>query len=573
MLLKSKSRSSLRSIWAITLIANLLLITLLYLANIFVGIENFSDYISLPIYTIIPGALVLLSILAYTQSNRIQEISKRSLFFLVLSFGCSFAAEQTWNLYDHVLDIDPYPSIADIFYVAAPLFMFVSLVLFLRPLSHKISKKNVIFAGMISFTVLIPSIIITFNVGAEDEPIEIMIALLYPIVDSILLVPAIIAILFSVKGKKNFFWLMILSGIIVVLIADTIFLFLIIDDAYEDGHPVDILWVSSYTIWAFMMYYILHNSRKNTSKESERQPQIYAQYKMERFEKFGVLITLLLINISIAIILISINYFLDVDKDDVVLVYFSWFLIIIVIIFSSIVLLLNSKLNNTLQKRTVKLGKLSDELIKAERFSAIGELAARLAHDLRNPLAIITVSNELLKKQSNDEVVTKNSILIERSLSRMQHQIDKVMDFVRIKPINSKNISLEKLIELSLANINIPERVTLEKPKQNPEINCDSEQLSVALNNIILNAVQKFENKGSISIIYEANNSYHFIKIQDSGDPIPEKNIDKIFEPLFTTKQQGTGLGLASCKRIVDEHKGQLSVSNNPTTFTIKIPM
>ncbi len=117
------------------------LIVILFVMNNLIGIENFSDYISLPLYIIVPGILVLLSILALTQSHKIKEISKWSLLFLALSFTASLEAEQTWNLYEHVLDIDPYPSIADFFYLSAPILMFVSLMIFLKPISNKIPKK------------------------------------------------------------------------------------------------------------------------------------------------------------------------------------------------------------------------------------------------------------------------------------------------------------------------------------------------------------------------------------------------------------------------------------------------
>ncbi|KER05804.1 hypothetical protein AAA799E16_01540 [Marine Group I thaumarchaeote SCGC AAA799-E16] len=120
------------SFWWMGLGVILLLIMALYYSNIVFGIENFSNYISLPLYMIIPGALVLLGIGALIRSSKISELSRTSLIFLVISFSCSLAAEQTWNLYEHVLDIDPYPSIADFFYLSAPIAMFISLIFFFK---------------------------------------------------------------------------------------------------------------------------------------------------------------------------------------------------------------------------------------------------------------------------------------------------------------------------------------------------------------------------------------------------------------------------------------------------------
>ena len=182
---------------------------ILYITNHMVSMEYFSDYISLPMYTIIPGALIILSIWALTKTDKIEDISKKSLLFLTISFISWFAAELTWNLFKHVLGIDPYPSIADFFYIAAPIFMFISLIVFLQPIQNKIKKTHWIFASLISLLVLIPILIVTFEANSEVNEIEIAIALIYPIVDAILLVPAIIAILVSVKIKKNLFWITI----------------------------------------------------------------------------------------------------------------------------------------------------------------------------------------------------------------------------------------------------------------------------------------------------------------------------------------------------------------------------
>jgi len=265
---------------------------------------------------------------------------------LALSFIFWFAAEQTWNLYEHVLDIDPYPSIADFFYISAPVFMLISLTIFLKSTGKKISKKNITFASIFSFAILVPSLYSTFEVGVEDEPLEIIIALIYPIVDSIVLVPVIITILFLVSDRKSFFWLMILAGMIIMLAADTAFLFLVINDEYVDGHPVDILWITSYTIWAFMMFYAIMESRYQ--KESQ---ETYKKFGTKKFEKYGVLIGLILINTTVAILLVGINFFIHPEKEDS-LEFISWILVMMVIIFSSIVILLNSKLNKTLQNRT-----------------------------------------------------------------------------------------------------------------------------------------------------------------------------------------------------------------------------
>lgn len=90
--------------------------------------------------------------------------------------------------------------------------------------------------------------------------------------------------------------------------------------------------------------------------------------------------------------------------------------------------------------------------------------------------------------------------------------------------------------------------------------------------NLIVNAIQAMNQGGTLEINIKTHGDYAVIDFIDSGSGIPEEFINKIFEPLFTTKQKGTGLGLASCKNIIEQHNGSIIVKNNPTTFTIKIP-
>ncbi|WP_179371011.1 ATP-binding protein [Nitrosopumilus ureiphilus] len=92
------------------------------------------------------------------------------------------------------------------------------------------------------------------------------------------------------------------------------------------------------------------------------------------------------------------------------------------------------------------------------------------------------------------------------------------------------------------------------------------------ITNILQNAVQAIGLKGEINISLEEDTDYAIIKITDSGPGIPDENIEQIFEPMFTTKDEGTGLGLASCKQFLEMHNGSIAVNNNPTAFTIKLP-
>lgn len=576
MVLNIQKGKKFRLIWAYSLVSVLIIIASLYFTNLNIGIENFSNTVSLPAYSIIPGTLVILSIWAITRAETIQELPRNSLIFLSIAFACWFIAEQTWNLYEHVLNIDPYPSVADFFYIAAPIFMFISLWIFLNPFKKRISKKNITISSLISSLILIPSILVTLEGGSEDEIFEIIIGLTYPVADAILLVPAIITILFLISHKPSFFWSMILSGIIIMLVADTSFLFLVINEEYVDGHPVDILWVSSYTIWSFMMFYIIYESKFYPEKSNRM--TTYKKSQPKNIEKYGVILGLVLINATVALLLVGINYFIEPKPQDTILEFFSWILVMLVVIFSSIVILLNSKLNKTLQTRTTQLEETTKELIKSERFSAIGELASRISHDIRNPLSNIYMSIELMKNSPpgtkiSDTLVNEKLDLISKNIERISHQVNDVLGFVKNREMKKEKFRLSRCIYETIESIHIPDNIVINSSNSKISVFADFFQLQIVFNNLFVNAIQAIGNgKGEIIIKISEENKQIQIKIENSGPPIPNHILPHIFDSLVTTKQIGTGLGLSSCKTIIENHEGTIKASNNPTCFTIILP-
>lgn len=557
----------------ITFIAIISTLLALYIIMNIVSNEYFSKYVSLPLYTIIPGTLVILSIFALSKSDKIQDISKKSLFFLVVSFSAWFAAELTWNLYEHVLGIDPYPSIADFFYISAPIFMLISLSIFLHPLQNKIKKTHIVFAIGVSGLVLIPILIMTFQANSETEFFEIVIAMVYPIVDAILLIPAIIAILVSKQMKKNSFWMMILIGIVIFIIADDLFLFLVIYDEYYDGNPVDILWLTSYVIWAFATYNLIYKSKKT---KDDTDQNINEKYQNAILNKYGISIVMVLIIIITIAILIALNYFWRLNPDNNFMLFFSLVLVTLLVVFSSIIVLLNSKLTKAVEMRTTKIKELSEELVKTERLSAIGELAARLSHDLRNPLTVINTSVEILSLRNKDKFSTQDKEAIHRinnAVVRMTNQIEEVLDYVRQSPTQKNEISVLTCIKNSIGGVLVPTKIKITIQEDDARIFADEGKLEIVFSNLIRNSVEAIgSNEGSIEIRIQDKRKEVIIDIIDSGSGIKEEAINAIFEPLYTTKQTGTGLGLVSCKNIIEQHNGKITVKNNPTTFTITLP-
>jgi len=409
---------------------------------------------------------------------------------------------------------------------------------------------------------------------AESEPLEIIIAFSYPMVDSILLVPAIIAISVIISNKKSFFWIMILIGILIMVVADDLFLFLVINDSYVDGHPIDILWISSYTIWAFMMFYSIMESRRNEKSDSLNNEVTRNGKKF--IDKYGILLSLILINITIIILLFAISYFSNNSESSVQ--YFSLILVMIVIIFSSMVIIINTKLNKTLQNRTRQLEEISAEMIKVERFTAIGELASRISHDIRNPLSNILMATELMKNSPpetklDSDMVQERIKLISKNIERISHQINDVLGFVKNRRINKQTFQISSILKESLEITKIPSKIKFKTVNLNVKIDADPFQLQIVFNNLIMNAIQAVgKNKGEICVEAIETDRDLVLEISNSGPAIPKDVLPHIFESLVTTKQVGTGLGLVSCKTVIENHGGSITVKSNPTTFTIRLP-
>lgn len=213
--------------------------------------------------------------------------------------------------------------------------------------------------------------------------------------------------------------------------------------------------------------------------------------------------------------------------------------------------------------------------VENEKLLVIGQLASNIAHDIRNPLGIIRSSIVRIQKQNKNEnkVISDESERIKRSINRMNHQIEGVLNYVRTTPLNLSQNSLTDLINSSLESLNIPKNIHLIIPSSDIQLQCDSDKLKVVIENLLLNAIQAINTEqGIINITSSENDKEITIAFENSGPSIPETELTQIFKPLFTSKLTGTGLGLSSCQNIVSQHHGTISVTNNPVTFTIKIP-
>ena len=213
---------------------------------------------------------------------------------------------------------------------------------------------------------------------------------------------------------------------------------------------------------------------------------------------------------------------------------------------------------------------------KLKRLSTIGELSSRIAHDIKNPLSVIKNTVELMQMRDPhaDETDRRCFDRLERAVTRIRHQVDDVLDFVKSTNLVLKNYTMSEVLNAALDRMIIPDGVNIKLPKNDVNIVCDAEKLEVVFANLITNAIQAMNNEGEINIRIIDDDPV-LITVNDHGSGISDEILPKIFDPLFTTKQTGTGLGLASCRNIVEQHEGKIwakSEVGKGTTMHVVLP-
>jgi len=233
---------------------------------------------------------------------------------------------------------------------------------------------------------------------------------------------------------------------------------------------------------------------------------------------------------------------------------------------------LGSVMRNMGEKLSEKINQLKKTNTLLERMSVIGELTGRLVHDLKNPLGVISMTTQMMKMETSDKEVLNWIEKIDESYNSIMIQIKDVLDYIKEGKFTFRETSLSGIISKAIKMTEIPDEVKLNQDLKEITISVDGLKLQVVFSNLLRNAVEAMEGKGKINIQVEDMKDKVKIEFEDSGPGIPPKVLDKIFEPMFTTKSTGSGLGLVSCKKIIEQHNGEIKIKNNPTTFTIILP-
>ncbi len=223
-------------------------------------------------------------------------------------------------------------------------------------------------------------------------------------------------------------------------------------------------------------------------------------------------------------------------------------------------------------------------LRRSERLAALGQLTAGLAHELRNPLGTIRASAEMLTKESvqeKPEVRSEMAGYIVSEVSRMNGLITSFLNFARPLQIQPDEADLNLVAEDVLkqqADLAKQRdvRVGVEKPENGCRFLFDKDLMAVALGNLVQNAIQASPAGKEVKVKIERDEKEAKIRVTDHGCGILPQNLESIFNPFFTTKPQGVGLGLPIVAKIVDEHHGRIAVSsdeNEGTQFEIVLPL
>jgi signal transduction histidine kinase len=214
---------------------------------------------------------------------------------------------------------------------------------------------------------------------------------------------------------------------------------------------------------------------------------------------------------------------------------------------------------------------------RAERLASIGRLAAGIAHEIRNPLASISGSMEMLKQSPGGDADSRQLMDIAvREVDRLNRLITDLLDYARPKTEERQRLDLGELVG-EIARAFAQERragvtLTLEA---DPDVSLDgaSGQLRQVVWNLVRNAAEAMPAGGAIRVRVTREGGHPLLIVSDTGAGIPKAHLERIFEPFYSTKVSGSGLGLATVARIVDDHRGHIDVDSEPgrgTTFTVR---
>jgi signal transduction histidine kinase len=241
----------------------------------------------------------------------------------------------------------------------------------------------------------------------------------------------------------------------------------------------------------------------------------------------------------------------------------------------------NKSLTRQVKLKTEELLESHERLLRSERFAAVGEAAAYVSHEIKNPLMVIGgMASQVERRLAEDPSAQEKLRIIQTEVKRLESFLGELRDFLRPAQPSKQEIDLNQVIRevKALMEEAVQEKGIRFEDQLNPSlppVEADPNQLKQVLLNLVKNALEATEGHGVILVSSGTDDDRVWLSVQDTGKGMSTEVQEKIFHPFYTTKEKGTGLGLAVINKIVTDHHGDVTVSSaagSGSTFTVRLP-
>ena len=241
----------------------------------------------------------------------------------------------------------------------------------------------------------------------------------------------------------------------------------------------------------------------------------------------------------------------------------------------------NLELEARVQEKTEALQRAQAENVQTEKLATLGYLSAGMAHEIRNPLNSITLFVQLIKAGLQDQEKLEYIERIMKEADRIDTILGKLLDASKRPRFELKEVNVDQVIDQTL-EVFSPQTelngIIVERDYRNvpPAIQADPSEIEQIFTNLFLNSIHEMPDGGVLRVVLDCDDTHISARVSDTGKGIPEKNLPNIFDPFFTSKSRGSGLGLSVVLRIVKTYKGKIEVeqtSDKGTTFRVMLPL
>ena len=577
---------------SVSLVLSIFLVTITNVINSDLSKTNSNIF-----FIVLPSVLSILSVRLLLKSPSERILLLGFVLFSVLSA----IAEILFIVYESVLKVNPFPSIADGLWLTGYVALFAFFVLYLRPLREIIPRKIVLFAVIVSTGFLIPTVLQAYSLNANSDELALVVALAYPVIDSLILCPVIIGMVILYRKRSDPFLLAMMAAILAFIASDS--MYLVIYNSYENGNPIDVGWIFGYILFSYATI-----SYKSASKNQPTSMMVDLENKkIMHTITSETIIRFVIPLIVVSLVMISGIYLLDYfikektrDAEENLTapsVFFSVTLTILVLVF-----VINRNLMKLVQLRTAELETERDilkqqndektqliaksklledqlnasvvELKKIERSK--DEFIAMITHELKTPLVPILAYADILLSQHigglND--IQKERISLIKSSSESLFKL--IQDLLDVQKMELGELKLEKR-ENGLSEIirSVIKKINPDLEHKGisittdldlvPHCTCDQIRIEQVLNNLLYNAMDFVPKEhGKIDIKLHMREGQFEIIIKDNGTGLGKDQLAKIFTKFYqvdtssTRERGGTGLGLPVSLGIIQAHGGKI---------------